>query len=136
MSRTLGYSRASFVRFTCSEQFEDWRDGLISAFQYFGGVPRQVLFDNTKTVILNRDYYGEGLHRWHAGMLECARDYGFQLRVCRPYRPRTKGKVERFNHYLKQSFLVRAHGHPARRWTAPRCGYGEPRSAALAQRGG
>lgn len=103
---TLGYSRASFVRFTQTEQFEDWRDGLIAALEYFGGVPRQVLFDNTKTVILKRDYYGEGRHRWHAGMLECARDYGFQLRVCRPYRARTKGKVERFNGYLKGSFLV------------------------------
>ena len=39
-------------------------------------------------------------------MLECAHAYGFQLRVCKPYRARTKGKVERFNGYLKGSFLV------------------------------
>jgi transposase len=103
---TLGYSRATFVRFTHSEQFVDWRDGLIAAFDYFGGVPREVLFDNTKTVILKRDGYGPGLHRWHPGMLDFAGDYGFQLRVCRPYRARTKGKVERFNGYLKGSFLV------------------------------
>ncbi|GFE85044.1 IS21 family transposase [Steroidobacter agaridevorans] len=103
---TLGFSRATFVRFTCTEQFEDWRDGLIAAFDYFGGVPREVLFDNTKTVIIERDGYGPGLHRWHAGMLELARDCGFQLRVCRPYRACTKGKVERFNGYLKGSFLV------------------------------
>lgn len=49
---------------------------------------------------------GPGLHRWHPGMLDFAGDYGFQLRVCRPYRARTKGKVERFNGYLKGSFLV------------------------------
>ncbi|MDY6949755.1 MAG: IS21 family transposase [Pseudomonadota bacterium] len=103
---TLGFSRATFVRFTRSEQFADWRDGLIAAFDYFGGVPREVLFDNTKTVILKRDGYGPGLHRWHPGMLEFAGDYTFQLRVCRPYRARTKGKVERFNGYLKGSFLV------------------------------
>lgn len=103
---TLGFSRATFVRFTTSEQFVDWRDGLIAAFEYFGGVPREVLFDNTKTVIIERDGYGPGLHRWHAGMLECAHEYGFQLRVCKPYRARTKGKVERFNGYLKGSFLV------------------------------
>jgi transposase len=103
---TLGFSRASFVRFTPSEQFADWRDGLIAAFEYFGGVPREVLFDNAKSVIIERDAYGPGLHRWHAGMLECAHEYGFQLRVCRPYRARTKGKVERFNGYLKRSFLV------------------------------
>jgi len=39
-------------------------------------------------------------------MLEVAHEYGFQLRVCKPYRARTKGKVERFNGYLKRSFLV------------------------------
>lgn len=39
-------------------------------------------------------------------MLELDRDCGFQLRVCRPYRAKTKGKVERFNGYLKGSFLV------------------------------
>lgn len=103
---TLGFSRATFVRFTDREQFSDWRDGLIAAFEYFGGVPREVLFDNAKSVIIGRDAYGPGLHRWHAGMLECAHEYGFQLRVCRPYRARTKGKVERFNGYLKRSFLV------------------------------
>jgi transposase len=103
---TLGFSRATFVRFTDREQFCDWRDGLIAAFEYFGGVPREVLFDNAKSVIIGRDAYGPGLHRWHAGMLECAHEYGFQLRVCRPYRARTKGKVERFNGYLKRSFLM------------------------------
>jgi transposase len=103
---TLGFSRATYVRFTDSEQFFDWRDGLIGAFEHFGGVPQEVLFDNAKSVIIERDLYGPGLHRWHAGMLELARDYGFQLRVCRPYRARTKGKVERFNGYLKSSFLI------------------------------
>lgn len=103
---TLGYSRASFVRFTEQEDFPVWRDCLAAAFKYFGGVPQEVLFDNAKPVIIERDAYGPGQHRWHPGMLEFARDWGFQLRVCRPYRARTKGKVERFNGYLKGSFLV------------------------------
>lgn len=103
---TLGLSRATFVRFSRSELFADWRDGLVAAFDYFGGVPREVLFDNTKTVIIERDGYGPGLHRWHAGMLALARDCGFQLRMCSPYRAKTKGKVERFKGYLKGSFLV------------------------------
>jgi transposase len=103
---TLGFSRATFVRFTDTEDFPAWRDGVIGALEYFGGVPQEILFDNAKSVIIERDLYGPGLHRWHAGMLECARDYGFSLRVCRPYRARTKGKVERFNGYLKRSFLV------------------------------
>jgi transposase len=103
---TLGYSRATFVRFTEQEDFPVWRDCLQAAFEYFGGVPQEVLFDNAKPVIIERDVYGPGKHRWHAGMLQFARDCGFQLRVCRPYRARTKGKVERFNGYLKGSFLV------------------------------
>jgi transposase len=103
---TLGYSRASFVRFTEHEDFPVWRECLLGAFEFFGGVPKEVLFDNAKPVILERDTYGPGLHRWHAEMLEFSRDFGFQLRVCRPYRAKTKGKVERFNGYLKGSFLV------------------------------
>ena len=65
-----------------------------------------MLFDNAKPVVIERDLYGPGLHRWHPGMLDLAQSCGFQLRLCRPYRARTKGKVERFNGYLKGSFLV------------------------------
>ena len=103
---TLGYSRATFVRFTPAEDFSVWRECLLAAFEYFGGVPEEVLFDNAKPVVLERDLYGPGLHRWHPGMLELAERCGFQLRLCRPYRARTKGKVERFNGYLKGSFIV------------------------------
>jgi transposase len=103
---TLGYSRATFVHFTDREDFAAWRAGLLAAFAAFGGVPREVLFDNAKPVVLERDGYGPGRHRWHPGMLDLARACGFQLRLCRPYRAKTKGKVERFNGYLKGSFLV------------------------------
>jgi len=103
---TLGYSRSTFVRFMRREDFAAWRDGLLAAFEYFGGVTEQVLFDNAKPVVIERDLYGPGLHRWHPGMLDLAEQCGFQLRLCRPYRARTKGKVERFNGYLKGSFLV------------------------------
>jgi len=103
---TLGYSRATFVRFTAAEDFTVWRECLLAAFEYFGGVPEEVLFDNAKPVVLERDLYGPGLHRWHPGMLELAEHCSFRLRLCRPYRARTKGKVERFNGYLKGSFIV------------------------------
>lgn len=103
---TLGYSRATFVKFYTHERAEAWQDGLVAAFEYFGGVPEEILCDNAKTIIIKRDAYSEGEHQWHSGMLELAKDYGFQLKVCRPYRAKTKGKVERFNHYLKNSFIV------------------------------
>lgn len=103
---TLGYCRASFVKFYDNERAEAWQEGLIEAFDYFGGVPRQVLCDNAKALILERDAYAEGHHRFHPGMLQLAKDFGFQLKACRPYRAQTKGKVERFNHYLKHSFVI------------------------------
>ena len=76
------------------------------AFEFFGGVPREVLYDNVKTVALTRDAYGPGLHRFHPTLWDLARHYGFQPRLCRPYRAKTKGKVERFNSYLRHSFHV------------------------------
>ncbi len=103
---TLGYSRASYVKFGRSEDLEALRTGLREAFDFFGGVPQHVLFDNPKTVVIERDAYGEGLHRWNEGLRQLAEECGFTPRLCRPYRAKTKGKVERFNGYLKGSFLV------------------------------
>ena len=105
---TLGYSRATFVKFVaCSgEDVATLCTGLCEAFDYFGGVPEHVLFDNTKAVVIERDAYGEGQHRWNAQLRELAETCGFNPRLCRPYRAKTKGKVERFNAYLKGSFVV------------------------------
>jgi transposase len=103
---TLGYSRATFVRFTTDETAATLCACLREAVAYFGGVPQHVLFDNASTVVVERDAYGKGRHRWHRQLLALSEDYGFGLRLCRPYRAKTKGKVERFNGYLKGSFLV------------------------------
>jgi transposase len=101
---TLGYSRMSFVRFVHDETWPTVRMCLEAAFAYFGGVPREVLFDNMKTVVQERNAYGRGQHRLHPGLLALSRDLGFAVRLCRPYRAKTKGKVERFNRYLRGSF--------------------------------
>jgi transposase len=103
---TMGYSRASFVRFSARQDEAALLAGLREAFDFLGGVPRHVLFDNAKTVVVARDAYGENGHRWNPALLDFANECGFSLRVCRPYRAQTKGKVERFNRYLRQSFLV------------------------------
>lgn len=103
---TLGYSRATYVRFSAREDSKAWLDGMRHAFDYFGGVPHELLFDNAKTLMLERDAYGEGRHRWNPALLALADEFGFRPRACRPYRARTKGKVERFNGYLKGSFVV------------------------------
>jgi len=103
---TLGYSRASYVRFTSDETAATLCDCLREALTYFGGVPAHVLLDNAGTIVVERDAYGDGQHRWHRLIRALAEEYGFSIRLCRPYRARTKGKVERFNGYLKGSFLV------------------------------
>ena len=103
---TLGYSRATFVHFVTDEKIETVLACLRQSFEAFGGVPAHVLFDNMKTVVLDRDAYGEGQHRFHAQLLELAKDCGFSIRLCRPYRAKTKGKVERFNRYLRYSFWI------------------------------
>ena len=97
---------ATYVRFSEYERQEDWLLGIEAALDYFGGVPKELLFDNAKCIMIERDAYGEGAHRWNAKLLEMAKDYGFKLKACRPYRAKTKGKVERFNGYLKGSFIT------------------------------
>lgn len=103
---TLGYSRASYVRFTVGEDTQTLCACLRESLIYFGGVPEHVLLDNPKTVVIERDFYGEGQHRFNRELLALAEEFGFRPRLCRPYRAKTKGKVERFNGYLKGSFLV------------------------------
>lgn len=103
---TLGYSRASYVEFVTDMKVDTLIDCHQKAFAALGGVPRRILYDNMKTVVLERDVDGPGVHRYHAGFLDYAKHCGFVIKLCRPYRARTKGKVERFNGYLRRSFFV------------------------------
>jgi transposase len=103
---TLGWSRASFVQYVTDERVETLIACHLHAFEYFGGVAREILYDNVKTVVLARDAYGPGQHRFHPALWDLAKHYGFAPRLCRPYRAKTKGKVERFNRYLRGSFHV------------------------------
>lgn len=103
---TLGYSRASYVEFVSDMKVETLIGCHERAIAAFGGVTRRILYDNMKTVVLERDVYGEGQHRYHAGFLDYAKHSGFVIKLCRPYRAKTKGKVERFNGYLRRSFYV------------------------------
>ncbi|MFM7707737.1 MAG: IS21 family transposase [Gammaproteobacteria bacterium] len=103
---TLGYSRASFVRFSDREDAATLSRCITAALEYIGGVPQHLLLDNPTTVVIERDAYGAGRHRFHPQLLSIAEQYGFVPRLCRPYRAKTKGKVERFNRYLKESFVL------------------------------
>ncbi len=103
---TLGWSRYSYVEFVTDERFETLKTCHENAFAYFQGVPKEVLYDNMKTVIQQRNAYGRGLHRFHPGLWELANQTGFTPRLCQPYRAKTKGKVERFIGYLRHSFYI------------------------------
>ena len=102
----LGWSRAAYAEFVADERLETLLACHERAFLAFGGVPREVLYDNMRTVVLERDRYGRGLHRFHPGFLDFAGHCGFRPRLCQPYRARSKGKVERFIRYLRGSLWV------------------------------
>jgi transposase len=99
---TLG----SYVEFISDMKVETLIACHERAFAAFGGVTRPVLYDNMKTVVLECDAYGDGEHRYHAGFLDYAKHSGFVIKLCQPYRAKTKGKAERFNGYLRRSFHV------------------------------
>ena len=103
---TLGWSRYAYGVFVDNERFDTLRTCHEHAFDDFGGVPLEILYDNMKTVVTKRNAYGDGLHQFHAGLQDLAHHYGFLPRLCRPYRAKTKGKVERQIGYIRRSFFV------------------------------
>jgi transposase len=103
---TLGWSRAAYVEFVGDERLETLLACHEHAFLAFGGVPREVLYDNMRTVVLERNRYGRGQHRFQPGFLDFAGHCGFRPRLCQPYRAQSKGKVERFIRYLRGGFWV------------------------------
>ena len=92
----LGHSRAAYAEFVTDERLESLLACHEAAFACFGGTPREALYDNMRTVVVGRDAYGPGLHRFQPGFRDFAHHHGFLPRLCRPYQPATKGKVERF----------------------------------------
>jgi transposase len=67
---TLGWSRAAYVEFCDDERVETLIRAHENALLTFGGVPIEVLYDNMRTVVTERNTYGRGIHRFHPGFLE------------------------------------------------------------------
>ena len=101
----LGYSRLLWVQFFPRQTMRTLMTGLEEAFAFCGGVPRELLFDQLKAVIVEdrRPFGGRVLE--NPEFLRFAAHWGFRIRACRPYRAQTKGKVERPIRYVRQSFL-------------------------------
>lgn len=101
----LAWSRLLWVRFYPRQDLATLVHGLTACFTEWGGTPSECLFDQMRSVLTRDDRLaGRGL----VTNLECQRfaaHYGFKIRVCRPYRAQTKGKVERPIRYLRESLL-------------------------------
>jgi transposase len=99
----LSWSRAVFARFALDQTLESFMRAHVEAFAAFGGVPRTILYDNLKTVVLDR----AGDHvRFNEAMLLMAGHYHFAPKPCAPYRGNEKGKVERTIQYLRHGFFA------------------------------
>jgi transposase len=106
----LGHSRDSFCRLTGSQDLVTFWACHRAAFTHFGGVPRELLYDRTKTVV--RQHVGREMtleqRIFHSEALASAHHYGFSMRLCRAYRAKTKGKVESDVPYVRER-LLRGH---------------------------
>ena len=102
---TLGYSRRQYVQAFQNETQSSWFEGIEGALRHFGGVPQEVLVDNPKTLVIHNDR-ASGELLLNEKIKALAAYWGFQIRVCAPYRARTKGKVERYVGYGKNNGLA------------------------------
>lgn len=103
----LSWSRMIFLRFGLSERMGAFLDGHASAFEFFGGVPRVLLYDNLKSAVTER--IGDVV-RFNDTLLAFASHHGYEPRPCAPYRGNEKGRVERAIRYVRDNFM------PARTW--------------------
>ena len=101
----LGYSRLLWLRFYPRQTMQVLFAGLESAFSAFDGVPQELLFDQMRAVVIDDDRLSHGALVMNAEFLRFAAHWDFRPRACRPYRAKTKGKVERPIRYLRESFF-------------------------------
>ena len=105
LTAVLGYSRRLFVKVFLSERQDDWLEGIAEAFQHFGGVPHTLLCDNARALVTDRDDVSGEVY-FNPAFLQFCRDWGVTPRACRPYRARTKGKVESGVKYVKRNAIA------------------------------
>jgi transposase len=103
----LSWSRMVFVQFSYDQRMGSFLDGHVEALAFFGGVPRRVLYDNLKSVVLERR---ADAIRFQPTALELASHYRFEPSPVAVRRGNEKGRVERTIRYLRTSFW------PDRKW--------------------
>ncbi len=103
-SFVLGHSRHIFARFVQHQDLQTLLRCHMEAFGAIGGVPVEILYDRMKTAVTGED--GDGHIVYNRSLLALAQHYGFLLKACRPYRAKTKGKVERPFRYIREDFFL------------------------------
>ena len=103
-SLVLGHSRLIWARFVVHQDLQTVLRCHIAALEAIGGAPGEILYDRMKTAVIGEDTHG--LVIYNRALLDLARHYGFQPRACRPYRAKTKGKVERPFRYIREDFFL------------------------------
>lgn len=89
----LGYSRTKYIELTIDRSQETLMMAMINGFRYFQGVPKEIIFDNMRTVVdQSRTNYHEAVI--NETFYQFSKDMGFEVWPCRAFRPQTKGKVE------------------------------------------
>ena len=101
----LGYSRMRYMEFTLSTDVSTLIQCHVHAFEYFGGTTEEILYDNIKQVIIKRAIRPRE-NTWNAKFEDFFSYYGFIPRLCKPYCPQTKGKIENSIGYVKRDFLL------------------------------
>lgn len=103
-SLVLGHSRLIFARFVLRQDLQTLLRCHAAAFEAIGGSPREILYDRMKTAVTSA---GEDGHIvYNRSLIDFARHYGFQPKAYRPYRAKTKGKVERPFRYIRADFFM------------------------------
>src|SRR5215213_6829011 len=100
----LPHSDACFVKAYPAERLEAFCDGHNAAFAFFGGVPRSILYDNTRLAVAR--ILGDGTRERTRGFAELRSHHLFLDRFGRPGKGNDKGKVERLFGYARRNFLV------------------------------
>jgi transposase len=98
---TLSYSRALYLEFFFDQTMENFLRGHVHAFQAWSGQPRVILYDNLKSVVLERR--GNQV-LFHPRLIELSAHYHFAQRPCQVRAGNQKGRVERAIRYVRDSF--------------------------------
>jgi len=99
----LCYSRLMFIEFTLSQRKAEFYRGLVNALTFFGGSPRNLIFDNLKAAVLN----GSGRSAcFHPEFLALCGYFCLQPVPCARRDPESKGIVEASVRYVKHNALT------------------------------